>query len=263
MTYRFAAGLDKSSIPTLLARDGTLSAECLRVAIALHRHVTQSSRVSATLQDLQDSTGLSQDQARAALLVLRQAGYVEGDATGAPPPSPAFRSREPEDQGIAPPGAGPDRARSGRLESGIMDYEMDIEGLIRAGDANVRGTRPQPTGRESARGGANRPPERRGGGEGEGGIDPLMRDDSQPPAMRFMTWLRFVMGTEELEACDRFALDYPDEWATWIECFGAAKAVGREEELHEDIRQRLNEVSPGITLAPPKPRASGRRQRTH
>ncbi len=261
MTYRFAAGLDKSSIPTLLARDGTLTAECLRVAIALHRHVTQSSRVSATLQDLQDTTGLSQDQARAALLVLRQAGYVEGDATGAPPPSPAFRSRASDDHPMAPPGAGPGRVRGGRLDSGIMDYEMDIEGLIRAGDANVRGTRPQPRDRESGRGGANRSSERRGGGQS--GIDPLMRDNSQPPAMRFMTWLRFVMGTEELEACDRFALDYPDEWATWIECFGAAKAVGREEELLEDIRQRLNEVSPGVTLSPPRPRTPGRRQRTH
>ncbi|HSR55458.1 MAG TPA: hypothetical protein VLN73_04415 [Alphaproteobacteria bacterium] len=247
MTYRFAAGLDKNSVPAQLARDSNLSAECLRVALALFRHVTQSSRVSATLRDIEEGTGMSQDQARAALLVLRQAGYVEGDATGAPPPSPSFR----------PPG----RERSGRLDPGIMDYEMDIEGLIRAGDANVRGTRPQGSAETGKLRAGQGPVVRRDSGETT--LDPLMRDDSQPPAMRFMTWLRFVLGTEELEACDRFALDHQDEWNLWVECFPTARAVGKEDELLEDIRRRLSEVSPGITLAPPKPGVAGRRPRPH
>lgn len=247
MTYRFAAGLDKKAIPALLARDSSLSAECMRVAMALYGQLTQSSRVSATLRDLENATGLSQDQARAALLVLRQAGFVEGDATGAPPPSPSFR----------PPGG----ARGGRLEAGIMDYEMDIDGLIRAGDANVRGTRAEGSGEGRGERAGYAPVVRRDGDENA--IDPLMRDDSQPPAMRFMTWLRFVLGAEELEACERFALDHQDEWNLWIECFPAAKAVGREEELLEDIRRRLSEVSPGITLAPPKPGTSGRWPRPH
>jgi hypothetical protein len=262
MSYRFAAGLKKESVPALLARDSGLSAECLRVAFALFHQVTQSSKVSAELREIQTLTGFSADQARAALMVLRQSGYIEGDAAGAPPPFPSFRSAEQEAEEVARSGAtAPRRDKRGRLDAGIMDYDMDIEGLIQAGNASVRGAQPQPAGkRNQGLGGISTRPTVR---PDAGTLDPLMSDNTQPAGMQLMIWLRFVLGAGELEACERFALEYPDEWNTWVECFIAAKAVGREDELLEDIRTRLTELSPSITLAPPKPGAPKRRSRSH
>ncbi|MDH3242039.1 MAG: hypothetical protein OEO83_15400 [Alphaproteobacteria bacterium] len=262
MSYRFAAGLKKESVPALLARDSGLSAECLRVAFALFHQVMQSSKVAAELRDIQNLTGLSPEQARAALMVLRQAGYIEGDAAGAPPPFPSFRSAHQGSDKVAPFAAATTRRdKGGRLDAGIMDYEMDIDGLIRAGDASVRGTAPAQTAKRiPGLGGIGTRPTVR---SEDSTLDPLMSDNTQPAGMRLMIWLRFVLGTGELEACERFALDYPEEWNTWVECFIAAKAVAREDELLEDIRARLAEVSPSITLAPPKPGASNRRSRTH
>jgi hypothetical protein len=142
-----------------------------------------------------------------------------------------------------------------------MDYDMDIDGLIKAGDASVRGTAPrQPGQRSHGLGGISTRPTMR---PDDGGLDPLMSDNTQPAGMQLMIWLRFVLGTGELSACERFALEYPDEWNTWVECFIAAKAVGREDELLEDIRSRLAEVSPSIALAPPKPGSGKRRSRSH
>jgi hypothetical protein len=262
MSYRFAAGLKKESVPALLARDSSLSAECLRVAFALFQRVTQSTRVSVELREIQSVTGFSADQARAALMVLRQAGYIEGDAAGAPPSFPSFRPPDQDaTEAAASETAAPRRDKRGRLDAGIMDYEMDIDGLIRAGDANVRGAQP----RQGVKpvfglGGIRRRPTVR---TDDGTLDPLMRENTQPAGMQLMIWLRFVLGTGELQACERFALDYAEEWNTWVECFVAAKAVGREDELLEDIRARLAEVSPGIALAPPKPGASSRRSKSH
>lgn len=258
MSYRFAAGLKKESIPALLARDSGLSAECLRVAFALFHQVTQSSKVSAELREIQNLTGFSPDQARAALMVLRQSGYIEGDAAGAPPPYPSFRSA---DQPESLDAAALRRDRRGRLDAGIMEYDMDIDGLIQAGDASIRGTEPRPAAKRSpGLGGIVTRPTMR---PDDGTLDPLMSDNTQPAGMQLMIWLRFVLGTGELQACERFALDFPEEWNTWVECFIAAKAVGREDELLEDIRARLAELSPGISLAPPKPGASKRRSKTH
>jgi hypothetical protein len=261
MSYRFAAGLKKESLPALLARDSGLSAECLRVAFALFHRVTQSSKVSAELREIQDLTGFSAEQARAALMVLRQSGYIEGDAVGATPSFPSFRSTEQGAGEAERLSAGPRRDKRGRLDAGIMDYDMDIEGLIEAGDASVRGTAPQPAPKRApGLGGITTRPTVR---SDDGTLDPLMSDNTQPAGMRLMIWLRFVLGTGELEACERFALEYPEEWNTWVECFVAAKAVAREDELLEDIRTRLAELSPGIALAPPKPGASKRRFRPH
>ncbi len=40
----------------------------------------------------------------------------------------------------SPPNEGPKRlGKDGRLDARIMDYEMDIDGLISSGDANIRG----------------------------------------------------------------------------------------------------------------------------
>jgi hypothetical protein len=259
MSYRFAAGLKKESLPALLARDSGLSAECLRVAFALFHRVTQSSKVSADLREIQDLTGFSAEQARAALMVLRQSGYIEGDAGGATPSFPSFRSTEQGAGEAANMSAAPRRDKRGRLDAGIMDYEMDIDGLIKAGDASVRGTTPA-TKRSPGLGGIVTRPTIR---PDDGTLDPLMSDNTQPAGMRLMIWLRFVLGTGELEACERFALEYPEEWNTWVECFVAAKAVAREDELLEDIRSRLAELSPSITLAPPKPGATKRRFKTH
>jgi len=262
MSYRFAAGLKKESVPALLARDSGLSAECLRVAFALFQQIMQSSKVAVELREIQNLTGFSADQARAALLVLRQSGYIEGDAAGAPPPFPSFRSAEQEAEESASLGAaGPRRDKRGRLDAGIMDYDMDIDGLIQAGDASVRGTEPRQAGKRiQGLGGIRTRPTMR---PDDGTLDPLMSDNTQPAGMRLMIWLRFVLGTGELEACERIALEFPDEWNTWVECFITAKAVAREDELLEDIRARLAELSPGITLAPPKPGATKRRSRTH
>lgn len=251
MSYRFAAGLKKEQVPALIARDASLSAECIRVAVALFQRVTQTSRVSADLRDIQNITGLSADQARAALLVLRQAGYIEGDAAGAPPPSPTFPSPDRPRDDIPQFGAG-SQPRRRRLDAGIMDYEMDIDGLIRAGDATVRGTQPRQGG-----GGERRPTVR----SDDATLDPLMSDNTQPAGMRLMIWLRFVLGTEELEACERFALEHKEEWNTWVDCFSAARAVGREDELLEDIRARLAEISPGIGMTPPHRGGPNRRPR--
>jgi hypothetical protein len=122
-----------------------------------------------------------------------------------------------------------------------MDYELDIDGLIRAGDANIRdaGTRAPPT-RADAHGGAAGDA-REGTGTANWGT--LLGEDTQPAAMRFMVWLRFVLGPDELEACDRFALAHKDRWKAWIARFSPAKAAGAESELLDDIRHALDEAA--------------------
>lgn len=140
MIYRFAPGLGKDRLPVLIARDGALSADSLRTAIALFNQLAAGPE-SATVADLTDATGLHDQRARVALIALQEAGYIEACATmiadataasAADHPRPAAAAAAPN-EGLRRPGKG------GRLDAGIMDYEMDIDSLISSGDANIRG----------------------------------------------------------------------------------------------------------------------------
>ena len=252
MGYRFAFGLGKDRFPALIARDSTLSADALRTAIALFSHLATCPDGVATVANIASATDLPADRARAALAALRAAGYVEADAVIADPsmatrPLPSFVPASQSSQGGRHPGKG------GRLDAGIMDYEMDIDGLIRAGDANIRdaGTRasPTPSGADG------------GGGNARDGVEPancesLLGEGTQPAAMRFMVWLRFVLGPDELAACDCFALANNDRWKGWIARFSPAKAAGTEDELLGDIHRALHETAGGEAApAPPAPGA--------
>ena len=243
MGYRFASGLSNDKFPVLIARDSTLSADSLRTALALFSHLATCADAVATVANIASATGLSTERAHAALAALRVAGYVETDAviadssmatrplsTIAPTTPVAQRSH-----GGRRPGKG------GRLQAGIMDYEMDIDGLIRAGDANIRdaGTRLSPTRSDAD-----------GGGE-TANWGALLGGEPQPAAMRFMVWLRFVLSPDELEACDRFALDHEDRWKVWIARFSPAKAAGTEDELLDEIRRSLDETADREAAAPP------------
>ncbi len=129
-----------------------------------------------------------------------------------------------------------------------MNYELDLDGLMRAGDANIRdaGRRASPN-RPDADGNA-------GDGAGTATWGPLLGEDSQPAAMRFMVWLRFVLDPDELAACDRFALAHRDQWNGWIARFSPAKAAGAEGELLDDIRRCLAEAAGGEAApTPPDP----------
>ncbi len=215
MGFRFAPGLGKDRFPALIARDSALSADSLRAAIALFNHLAAGSDRVATVADIMGATGLLAERAQAALAALRAAGYIEADAAtadasmatdalrlSAAPSRPAPAA--PRSRGERRPGKG------GRLEAGIMNYELDLDGLMRAGDANIRdaGRRASPN-RPDADGNA-------GDGAGTATWGPLLGEDSQPAAMRFMVWLRFVLDPDELEACDRFALAHRDQWNGWI-----------------------------------------------
>ncbi|MDX1483930.1 MAG: hypothetical protein R3229_05555 [Alphaproteobacteria bacterium] len=228
MAYRFAAGVGKDRFPALIAKDPNLPVAAFRAAIALFNHAAQSPEKSATLGDIAAATGLAPEAARAALGALIGAGYVEAAA----PPRPAAPApREAVGRARRRPG------KSARLEAGIMNYELDLERLMQAGDANVRGTRSALFGKAQA------PEPPAAGDEAAPRWDPLGGEESQPPAMRFMVWLRFVLSPDELLACDRFALAHKDAWGTWIERFAAAKATGGEGALLDDIRERLAEGS--------------------
>jgi hypothetical protein len=249
MGYRFASGQGKDRFPVLIARDSALSAESLRTAIALFNHLADCDGV-ATVADIARATGLSAERAQSALAALRAAGYVESDSVIVDPSRATRPARQiaPGAQRRRRPGKG------GRLEPGIMDYELDIDGLIRAGDANIRdaGTRASPTHSAAPGGGGDA-----GDGTGAANWGTLMGEQNQPVAMRFMVWLRFVLGPDELAACDRFALAHKDRWKAWITRFSQAKAAGAESELLDDIRCSLNETAGGE--AAPKPPALGPR----
>ena len=258
MGYRFASGLDKDRFPVLIARDSALSADSLRTAIGLFNHLAACPDGVATAADIARATGLSAEHAQSALAALRAAGYVESDSVIVDP-SRATRPPRP----IAPAarrahGRRP-QGKGGRLEPGIMDYELDIDGLIRAGDANIRdaGTRASPTHSDAHGGGAGDARD----GTGTANWGTLLGEETQPAAMRFMVWLRFVLGPDELETCDRFALAHKDQWEIWIARFSAAKAAGAESELFDDIRRSLDETAgseatptpPDLGPRPPRP----------
>ncbi len=130
-----------------------------------------------------------------------------------------------------------------------MDYEWDLDGLIRAGNANIRDAgRRAPPHRPDADAAAGNAPD----GAGAANWGPLLGEDSQPAAMRFMVWLRFVLSPDEMAACDRFALAHKDRWNGWIRRFSPAKAAGTEGELLDDIRRSLGDAADD-QAAPPTP----------
>jgi hypothetical protein len=235
----------------------------LRILISLFKHLTTTSDESASLLDLVGATALPKAEVTAALEALAAHGYVEhhNTGTGAPGPTmaPAASELPPAQAPAQAPGllsaaaatvdptliTGKTPAKGGTLNAGIMDYDLDIDHLIRAGDANIR------DGRGAGAGGR---PENGDDSAGIIGWNPLTGEESRPVALRFMVWLRFVLGTEELEACDRFALSHKEEWSDWIDRFGAARAAGEDDGLLEDIRTRIKE---GDTSGPSVPPSAG------
>ena len=256
MGYRFASGLGKGRLPVLIARDGVLSADSLRAAIALFNHLAACSDPVVTVADIMGATGLPPQRAQAALAALAAAGYIEGYAavaesprTTGPPGLSAAASR--------PAPSAPRPGKGGKLKAGIMDYEWDLDGLIRAGNANIRDAgRRAPPHRPDADAAAGNAPD----GAGAANWGPLLGEDSQPAAMRFMVWLRFVLSPDEMAACDRFALAHKDQWNGWITRFSPAKAAGAEGELLDDIRRSLGEAA-DHQAAPPPPDPGSRLSR--
>lgn len=245
MGYRIASGLDKDRLPALIARDGTLSADSLRAAMALYDNVAARPE-GAEAADIADATGLSAERVRRALSALCAAGYLETDSPGAPAPMPD--PPVPTSANRVRRGRGDGRARGGRrLEAAIMDYELDIDELIRAGDANVRGSGTRAGTRDHGAGTANR--------------DPLQGERNQPAAVRFAVWLRFVLEPDELAACDRFALAHTERWKDWIDRFSPAKAAGTEQDLLDEIRRRLEESKDA--QGPPLPETRLRQHRSN
>lgn len=255
MGYRFTSGLGKDRLPVLIARDGALSADSLRAAIALFNHLAAGSGGAATVADIIGATGLAAERGQAALKALAAAGYIEAEPAAADaspraaPLGPSAAASRPA-PAAPPPQGGRRLGKGGRLRAGIMDYEWDLDGLIRAGNANIR---------DAGRRASRHRPEPDGGaattrdGAGEASWDPLLGEDSQPAAIRFMVWLRFVLGPDEMAACDRFALAHKDQWNGWIESFFPAKAAGTEDQLLDHIRRRLAAAADDQAGPPPPP----------
>lgn len=243
IVVRFAPSMKKGNILALIAREAGLKAEELRVLIALFIRSAAPGRSSASFADLVAATALPAERVHATLSGLLARGFIEtaddasGRASGAGGAAPARRK--------APGGR--------RLEPKIMNYDVNVEGLIRAGDAMARGARPDAAP-------AARPPESAAlQGAGAAGWDPLAGEDSRPAAMRFLVWLRFVLSPRELEACERFAIAHGESWNEFIDRFGGAKAAGREAELLGDLRGRIGafiggppETGPGAGGGPPR-----------
>lgn len=221
IAVKFAPSMEKGNVLALIAREAGLKAEDLRVLVALFLRSVGPGRDSATFADLVAATALAPERVEAAVAGLLSRRFIEivDDAKGAPanaPPGPKAPRRAPGRRGLDP---------------GIMNYDLDIEGLIRAGDAMARDIRsggippasPAPAAPSS----------------GASGWNPLSGEDSRPAAMRFAVWLRFVLSPDELEACEGFAIAHKAAWDEFIDRFGGAKAAGREAELLEDLRRRI------------------------
>ncbi len=241
MAYRIAAGLGQEAFPALLAKDAALSAETLRVALALFNHLANLSPAGATINDLMAAARLPEDATRQALETLQAAGYIAGGDRQAP--AGEKTAATVSDVASSATDKRP-TGRSGRLSAGIMDYQLDLDRLIRAGDANLRDAGP----RERTAAASE---------DNAAGWDPLADESAQPAAMRFMVWLKFVLRPDELEACDRFALSHEDEWQDWIGRFKPAKAKGTESELLADIRNRLARAGDVSSILPARGRAAG------
>ena len=247
MAYKLVFTQDKDRFPVLIAGDALLSSSELRILISLFNHLQAASRDSASLSDLAGAASLPEAQVKAALGTLMARGYVEehgdqreachqtkpGEIPGNAPDQENSQSltgaKEAGNDGIKRAAGG------GVLDARIMDYELDLDHLIRAGDANIRDRQ------LGDRDGAGSMPGGLDDGSDITGWNPLMGEESRSSAMRFMVWLRFVLSPDELDACDRFAIAHKDEWSGWIDRFAAARAAGRDDGLLDDIRRRLTE----------------------
>ena len=111
--------------------------------------------------------------------------------------------------------------------------------------------------------GGDSPPERTAGNAATAVSLSIWSESSGTSAMCFMNWLRFVLRPEEWECFDRLTITLREELGGWVDRFAAARSVGRDDGLLDDIRRRLalEETSPApITsmVAPvrQRPRAS-------
>ncbi|MCZ6886219.1 MAG: hypothetical protein O7E53_07655 [Alphaproteobacteria bacterium] len=283
MASKFVFTQDKDRFPDLIAGDDRLSSSELRILISLFNHLHTGTRESAGLSDLAGATSLPEAQVTAALGTLIARGYVAEQVGPAPGPGPdpapdaapgpaeetghAGGTREKRAAGDAPgkrragdaPGKRPAGAGAKRpvLDARIMDYELDLDHLIAAGDANIRnGQGANKAARQSQSGGA----------DDESPIadwNPLVGDETRSSAMRFTVWLRFVLNPDELDACDRFTLSHKDEWCGWIDRFATARAAGRDDGLLDDIRKRLDKFNADGPPASRQPIGADKPHRHH
>ncbi len=270
MASKFVFTQDKDRFSELIAGDDRLSSSELRILISLFNHLHTGTRESPSLSDLAGATSLPEAQVTAALGTLIARGYVAEQGDPGPDPAPDAAPDPAEKAGHAggtrekrPTGDAPGKRPAGAgkkrpvLDARIMDYELDLDHLIAAGDANIRnGQGANKAARQSQSGGA----------DDESPIadwNPLVGDETRSSAMRFTVWLRFVLNPDELDACDRFTLSHKDEWCGWIDRFAAARAAGRDDGLLDDIRKRLDKFNADGPPASRQPIGADKPHRHH
>jgi len=249
--YKFETRTVTGPIPAGMARDQRLSVHEFRVLAALALRLPRSRRSTATVAELASAASLHAQVVTAALARLAAKGYVT--AVADPHPGPQARDAATEDGGgdrAAPPvrpspsettppparfarrslreAASPPAPRP-RLDARIMDRDIDLEALMRRGDARYGSADPAP----AAAGGA---------GPRASRWNPVTDERAQPAESRFRVWLRFVLTPAEDEACRRLAAARPEDWDRLVARFDIARACGREAEFVATVRQFLGPV---------------------